>query len=193
MKRTSLQILAAVGGLAMTSLVTWQATGAAFSGTTANSSNVFSSGTVTLVDDDANAVMFDTSAAPMVPGDSLTKCIEVTYTGTSYDLTAVRLYASLGTNVDSFANHLDITIEQGTGGSFANCSGFTSASTLFTGTLASLTSTNTDYASGLTAWTPSAVSLDRVYRFTVVLGNDTPNSAQGDSATATFTWETQSA
>ena len=178
-------------GPVVASLLIWQTSTAAFQASTDNGPSTFAAGTVTLTDDDSSAVLF--SMSNLVPLDTQTKCIKVSYTGSSFDLTPVKLYAALPTNVDAFAAELDVTIEQGTGGTFANCTGFTSASTLFTGTLASLASTKTDFASGLTGFTPASGSVDRTYRFTVTLGSDTPNTAQGDSASATLTWEIQSA
>ena len=46
-----------------------------------------------------------------------------------------------------------------------------------------------------TTWTPdaeAATDVSRPFWFTVQLGADTPNDAQGDGATATFTWSATS-
>ena len=96
---------------------------AVFSDTTQSTANSFSTGTVTLVDDDLSAAMFNVSN--MVPGDTATDCIVVTYQGTVADPSAVRLYSGGYTDSGDLATYLNLTIEEGTGGSFGNCTGFT--------------------------------------------------------------------
>lgn len=177
-------------GLGAASGLIWQSSNAALTASTDNGVNSWEAGTVTLVDDDAGSVMFN--ATNMVPGDSVTHCIKVDYTGSTYDLNPVKLYSDLASNVDNFADHLDVTVEEGTVGDFSTCAGF-SGTTKYSGTLAGLASAHTDYASGVSGFTPASGSTDRAYRFVVTLGSDTPNTAQGDSASATFTWEVQSA
>ncbi len=180
-----------VGGLFATGAVL-QTSAAAFTATTDDGSNSFAAGTVQLVDDDSDSVMFNVSN--MVPGDVETECITVTYTGSSYSVTPVKLYAALDTNVDNFADHLDVTVEEGTGGSFGDCTGFTSEATLINNeTLSALAGTYTDFASGASGFTPVSGTTAKTYKFSVTLGDDTPDTSQGDSASATFTWEVQSA
>jgi hypothetical protein len=58
----------------------WQSSNAAFSGTTRNSGNAWSTGAVTLTDDDAGAARFQ--VGDMTPGDTGTKCIKVTASST---------------------------------------------------------------------------------------------------------------
>lgn len=175
-------------GLALASAMVYQSTTAAFTGATSNGPSSFSAGTVQLTDDDAGVAMFD--ASDLVPGDVEQACIEVSYTGSSFDLDAVRLHA--GVTDTGLAPHVDIVIEEGTGGDFADCTGFSADSTLFTGDLAALGSTHPAYASGIGAFTPTAVAPDRTYRVTATLGADTPNSAQGTTAGTTLTWEVHS-
>lgn len=179
-----------IGLLAAAGLV-WQSSNATLSADTRNGSSAFGAGNITLTDDDSGTAMFN--ATGMMPGDDVTNCIEVTYSGSSYAVTAVKLFGELDTNVGGFADHLDVNIEQGTGGEFGDCSGFTPGSTLYTGTLANLATSNHDFATGLTGFTPSSGDVTRTYRYTVTLGSDTPNSAMSDSAAATFTWEIRSA
>lgn len=177
-------------GLGAASGLIWQSSNAALTASTDNGVNSWEAGTVTLVDDDSGSLMFN--ATNMVPGDSVTHCIEVDYTGSSYDLNPVKLYSSIATDVDTFASHLDVTIEEGSGADFTDCSSFTGSS-LYSGTLANLAATHSDYSNGVSGFTPASGSTARAYKFVVTLGSDTPNTAQGDSASATFTWEVQSA
>ena len=157
---------------------------AAFSDTTDNSGNTWSAGTVLLTDDDAGSAMFIVS--DMAPLATVTECIVVTYSGSLLPAD-VNLYGvSGGTGLDVY---LDVTVEEGSGGIFGNCAGFTPTSTIFTGTLTSFAATHTNFATGAGAWNPAANPESRTYRFTVTLQDN--NLAQGLNATATFTWEAQ--
>jgi len=166
---------------------------AAFSSSTENPGNSFAAGSVALSDNDAGAALLSLTGAS--PGDSTTRCITVTYDG-SLPAT-VRLYGSVS---GALASHLELTVTRGTEAapSFGSCSGFTADSSdyvgagsgvVYSGTLASYPSS---YASGIVdpvpgspaTWTTSEA---HTYRFTVSL-NDDP-AAQGESATASFTWE----
>jgi len=92
----------------------------AFSSTTTNPNNTFSAGSVTLADNDSNAALY--SVTNKKPGDSVTSCIKVTYTGT---LAAdVHIY-TLNT-INAFGQYIDLTIQPGTQSSpsFPSCTGF---------------------------------------------------------------------
>lgn len=175
--------LAVLASLGFVSILVVTSSRAAFVDTTDNATNTFSAGDVVLDDDDAGGVAFN--VANMAPGDSRTRCIEVTYTGS---LTAdVHLYGTVGGT--GLADYLDVNVAIGTGGSFASCTGFSATSTLFTGTLADFGATHTDYASGLGGLNGATDPTSRTYRITVTLQDD--NAAQARSATAGFTWEAQ--
>ncbi len=189
--RRAPQVAGPLIGILIAATLVWQASDAAFTSTTSNDANSFAAGTVVLVDDDAGSAVIQ--LANMVPNDTINNCIQVSYTGSSFDLTAVKLYSTLATNVDNFADQLDVKIEEGSGGSFGTCAGFTASSTLYNGTLASLATTHADYTTGITAFTPVSGSVTRTYRVTVTLGSDTPDTSQGDSASANLFWEVHSA
>ena len=157
---------------------------AAFSDTTANTGNTWLAGTVILTDDDTGSAKFVVS--DMAPLDTVTNCTVATYSGSLLP-SNVNLYGvSGGTGLDAY---LDLTVEEGSGGVFADCTGFTPTSTIFTGTLTSFAATHTNFATGAGAWNPAANPESRTYRFTVTLQDN--NAAQGLNATATFTWEAQ--
>jgi hypothetical protein len=181
-----LQLGAAFAALALVSGFVVQTSSAAFSGTTSNSGNSFSAGTVSLTDDDAAAAMF--SLTNLKPGSTSTKCIELTYTGSL--ATAIKLYGAIGAGTGLGA-YIDLTVESGTPGTFADCSTF-AGTQIYSGTLANFASTYTNWASGLSDanWTPSTNGQTRAYRFVVTLQDN--NAAQGLTATSTtFTWEAQ--
>lgn len=178
--------LALGASLLMVSLLIVTGSRAAFSDTTDNPGNSFAAGDVDLIDDDGDAgsVMFNLSN--MAPGDGATRCIKVTYQG-SLTPADVKVYGSTaGSGLDAY---LDTTIRLGTGGSFASCLGFVPTSTIYSGTLAGFAAAHSDWATGLTAWSPAISPDARTFEVTVTLQDD--DGAEALDATANFTWEVQ--
>jgi hypothetical protein len=99
----------------------------------------------------------------------------------------IRMY---GTANGALAQYLTLTVDRGTGGVFGNCTGFSSEATIYTGTLEDFAATATDYDSGVGAWSPTASPANKTYRFTVTTSTDP--AAGLKTASAVFTWETQS-
>ncbi len=171
-------------------LVAGAGTFSAFSATAGNPGNEFCAGSVALGDDDAGAALVSLQANAR-PGDSSTRCIRVSDTGS---LPAqVRLYASVS---GGLADHLTLTVTRGTQASpsFPSCTGFTADGAdygygpngvLYQGKVSGLPS---GYAGAITDPAASWTSGDaRSYRYAVTVDN-TP-AAQGLSASATFHWE----
>lgn len=182
-----LQVAAAIVSLAMVSLFVVRASSAAFSAQTVNTSNSWATGAVALTDDDgggAASAMFDVTG--MTPGDTVVKCIAVTYAG-SADPSPVKLYSSVTDN--GLAAHLDVTVREGDGGGYGSCAGFTPSATIANGVTLTTFGGYSDYATGIGTWDPTATGQTKTYQFTVTLGADTPDSAQGADAQAGFTWE----
>lgn len=129
----------------------WQSSYAAFSARTENSGNSWSTGRVTLTDDDRGAAAL--TVENMVPGDTGQKCIVVT--SNSNVPGEVRTYVEDLLQDRGLESHILISIEKGTGGSFNDCTGFTPASgtTPLSGTLAQLAAADTDWTTGANAWT----------------------------------------
>ena len=172
---------AAVLSAAAVSALVFTATNAAFTDTTDNSGSSFAAGTVSLTDDDGGSALFN--ATDMVPGDTVTDCIEVQYTGSivGADLSALRLY---GSSSGDLAGELDLTVDRSAAG--GSCSSFVSAANVYTGGLTALGST---FATGEAGLVPSATNEVVAYQFSVTLPATAPNTAQGDTASASFTWE----
>jgi hypothetical protein len=183
-KRASAVIIAvvAIATAALVSVSVMNYSRAAFTATTSNTSNNWSTGSVALSDDDSGTAMFN--ASNLTGGQSVVQCIKVTYSGSVTPAT-IKLY---GTSSGALAPYLNLTIEQGTGGSFGSCAGF-SGSQIYSGTVNGFSSTYTNFGNGLSAWSPSSTPDSKVYRFTVTVQND--NNAQSKSASADFTWEAQ--
>jgi hypothetical protein len=156
---------------------------AAFSDTTVNTANSFTTGSVVLSDDDTGSALF--TAASVSPGVPVVECISVTYSGTLTPAD-IRMY---GTSSGVLAGFLDTTIEVGTGGGYLNCAGFTPTSTIYTGTLTGFSGTHTNWATGLAVFTAAASPTSTTLRFTVDVQN--VPAAQGQTGGADFTFEAQ--
>jgi hypothetical protein len=183
-------------GFLLSAAVIWQSSRAAFSGTTANSGNHWTAGTVALTDNDSNGALFNVSA--LAPGATDSACITVTYGGTLNS--AVKLYVKAGdstfTTASSLAPYLDLTIEEGDGNvPFGNdCSAFINGATIYNGTLGGavtgFTVAKTTFGTGVGGWTPAGGSgATKSYKFTYTLQDN--NAAQGLDCTVKFTWEAQ--
>lgn len=175
--------------------LTLQPSSAAFTASTASSGNAFSSGTVAISNERSGSVVF-TGVGSLIPGDTATKCITVTYSGTVSS--AVKLYASAYTDT-GLADDLHLTLEEGDGGNYASCTGFTRTGYLINDQdLATVfnpsgVAARRNYAGGLGGtWTPAANPTVKTYRFTYSLPPATPNTAQGKTVAVTFTWAAQS-
>ncbi len=166
----------------------------AFSATTSNTGNQVTAGTVAISDNDSNTAMY--SVGNQKPGDTLTRCIRVTYTGSL--ASNVRLYT--GSSIGALGPHVNLTVTPGTmptGTTFPNCTGFTAdGAAIFNNTLSNFAATHSSYATGLVdnpGSSSSWVQNDNVvYQFTVQLSASAPDTAQGaTTGTHTYTWEAQ--
>lgn len=169
-------------------LVAGAGTFAAFSATSGNSGNTFAAGTVVLADNDAGSAMW--SVTNRIPGDTVTTCIRLSYTGT---LAAdVKLYSP--SSVDTVDQYLNLTVDKGSmpaGTAFPNCTGFSSESTIYSGTVQGFKNANNAYGNGIVAYPGAQTKWNQndtlVYRFTVTLQNNL--GAQGLTSTTSLTWE----
>ncbi|UQU65750.1 CalY family protein [Couchioplanes caeruleus] len=178
--------LTVAGGIAVSSGVMWQASSAAFTASTGTAANSWNAGTVVLSDDDSAVAMFN--ATNLRPGSTGDKCITVSYTGSLSS--TVKMY---GTAVSgALTPYVDLVIEEGSGGGFGSCTGFTPSGTAYTGTLANFGSTKTGFATGVGTFAPSGSGQQKTYHVTYTVNAATPDTAQAASAAATFTWEANS-
>ena len=174
--------------------IVWHASYAAFSGTTRSSGNSWSTGSVALTDDDAGAARFQ--ASNLVPGATDTKCIKVTATASvpgvvkGYALNAVP-------SAQGLEDHILITVAEGTGGSFAACTGFTSAGTLVSNMPLTTLATYNDYAHGMGGWAVTAGTQTRTYQVTwkfdtTGMTQSQLDALQGSQTGIDIQWELQS-
>ena len=190
MARKLLLTLLVLGALAA---ISGAATYSAFSSQTSNTGNSFAAGTVLITDNDTDNAMLSLTNAQ--PGASDTSCILVTYSGSLSS--TVKLYGSIA---GGLAPYLTLTVTRGDDPTpiFDDCVGFQPDLTDYVGAgqgviyQGALSAFPAGYATGLVdplagspeTWTTTEA---RVYRFAVSVAND--NNAQGQSATASFTWE----
>lgn len=181
--------------LATLGLVAGAGTWSAFSDTTDNTGNTFSSGTVTLNDDDGGSTPMFTMAG-LMPGSTDSACIVVDYSG-SLPANVYLFGATSGTGLDQY---LDLKVTRGTksGGAFDGCGTFSPDATNYIGQGAGVVYNGTvqgypDSFGAALADPPSGgaevwnTGETHAYRFDITLQND--NNAQGKNASQTFTWE----
>ena len=182
-------LIAIPAAIAVSGLVVSQASYSAYSATTVNPTNNWATGSVALTDDDTDTAAF--TAENLKPGSTGTKCIAVTSTGSLGS--TVKLY---GTDLDStneLADHINLSVTEGTGGTFGSCTGFTPLNApLFAGTLQAFGTTYTGYTAGLGTWTPTGTADEtRTFRITYTVSATAPDSTQNGTAALGLTWEAQ--
>jgi len=96
---------------------------------------------------------------------------------------------------NALSTYLDVSVVQGSGGTFGSCTGFTplaTGSSVYSGTLANFGTTATSFATGLGTWAPTGSAAEsRTFQFTYTVNAAAPNTSQGGTAAIGFTWEAQ--
>ena len=187
-ERASVRMLAVGASLLAVVFLVISTSLAAFTATTTNATNSLATGSVSLVDDDVGAAVFD-GLTGLGPLDTIERCIHVDYTG-SLDPIAVGLYTTSLSG--GLAGYVDLTIEIGPGNAdaFGSCASFSPTAVLYTGTLAGFDAAHDSYATAVTGWDPAGAGESRTYRFEATIQDDP--GAGGLAATWTFAWETRS-
>ena len=192
---TIVSLIAVPAALAASGLVVAQSSYSAYSATTVNPTSNWATGTVALTDDDNNTAAF--TASNLKPGSTGSRCIVVSSTGSLPS--AVKLYGTGATTTKALASDINLTVTQGTGGSFGSCTGdtpLTSGASVFTGTLAGFGSTATSFSTGVGTWNTAGVASGaaaetRTYQISYSVRTETTNDTQGGTAAIGFTWEAQ--
>jgi hypothetical protein len=182
----------------------WQGSNAAFTAETHNGGNNWQTGSVLLEDDDTGAAMF--AEANLTPGFTGSRCIVVTATSSVPGVVKTYLQSIVTHGLE---NNIDMTIEKGTGGSYAAgkpCVGFVRdtatvedpAVVTSTTSIAALFGSHATFATGLLQWTKGAGVESKTFQFTWTFNTTTPlmteaevNALQGKDVGATFEWELQ--
>ena len=151
-----------------------------------------------LSDDDGGRSLF--SDVTMAPGDSGTRCIELTTRSATPGEVRMFLTGADGAH-NALADHLLISIELGVGGTFASCAAFVADPTgmiVPTQTLATAAATFHDYGTGAGHWatTGDATGESKSYRLswtfdTTGMSQAAENALMGQSSGIGFQWEIQ--
>ena len=173
----------------------YQSSYAAFSGTTRNSGNDFSTGTVALSDDDNGASRFQVTN--MLPGQTDTKCITVTSNATAPGVVKGYVVNPQPSSA-GLEDRIKFTVDEGNGGSFASCNGFTFAKNVIpAGTSMTQMFAANSYNTALGGWSVPTGTSSRTYKISWTF--DTTGMTQTDidrlQNTHTgfdFQWELQS-
>lgn len=193
-RRIGTAVATPVAILAAAAMV-WQSSYSAFSGTTRNSGNSWSTGSVALTDDDGGAARFQ--ATNMVPQQTETKCIAVTANATVPGV--VKGYAvNAVTSAAKLEDYVKVTIDHGAGGGFGTCDGFTKTGDSIAQPTALSTLANAkDFSTGVGGWDVVKGTQTRTYRITYTfdtagLGQTQLDGLQGAQTGIDFQWELQS-
>lgn len=154
--------------------------GATFTAQSANPSNTFSSGTLTMSNSKDGAAIL--SASNLKPGDVATGVVDIQNTGSvtgSFSLTRSALNDSDTANPMSQKLNLVVRDCGDFGAGTPSCDA--GDPVRYTGTLAAMTG-----ASSLGTY---AANEKRRYEFAVTFDSSAGNAYQGDSSTATFQWD----
>ncbi len=192
---TIVSLIAVPAALAASGLVVAQSSYSAYSATTVNPTSNWATGTVGLTDDDNNTAAF--TASNLKPGSTGSRCIVVSSTGSLPS--AVKLYGTGAATTRALSSDINLTVTQGTGGSFGSCTGYAplaSGSSVYTGTLAGFGSSATNFSTGVGTWNTAGVASGaaaetRTYQITYSVRTETTNDTQGGTAAIGFTWEAQ--
>ncbi|ASN40015.1 hypothetical protein CGQ24_14015 [Arthrobacter sp. 7749] len=173
----------------------WQGSQAAFTASTRNAGNAWSTGNVVLTDDDLGAAAF--TVENIVPGQTGQKCIVVT-SGSNVP-GVVKAYTQNLISAKGLEDRIFFDLEQGTGGSFNDCTGFTSvANNVPEMSLSALAGVNRDFSTGGSPWTTAGTpgetrSYRGTWRFdTSGMSQSEINALQGARVGIDLVWELQS-
>jgi hypothetical protein len=192
-KASPARLLMSLGAVTMVGVVGVVGTQAALSDTTDNSGNEFNAGEIDITDNDGGAsFMYQVENA--LPGDTVSRCIQVSYTSTPNLDSTVELY--MATPIGTVGSYVDMTVEVGTQTSpvFPDCTDFAADENIYTGTLSAFQATHNSPATGL-AYSPHGVGTpwedtdSVVYRVTLTLQNTVRGTGENFSNAHTYTWQ----
>lgn len=192
--------LAALGSaplaIMVAGLLVWQGSTAAFTASTRNAGNEWSTGSVALSDDDLGRAGFNVTN--LTPGDTGEKCIVVTAT-TNVPGTVRGYVENLDKSAQGLENYIRFSVQQGTGGSFNDCSGFVPGPPNPVGpqSLTTLSTVNNNFANGGTPWHVAGTGTEtKTYKGTwtfdaSTLSQTQIDALQGAKTSIDLVWELQ--
>lgn len=180
-------------GILLSALLVYQSSHAAFTATTTNPGNAWTTGSVVLSDSQGGdstgatgTAMFSVTA--LKPGVTVTRCIDVTYSGSL--AATVRVYASAVTSVGtSVGPYLNFKVEERQGTCAALGTIDATFDDVLAGAVGSFASAHTSHGDGFGVFAPTGASQARAYVFTTSVQDD--DAAQDKDITVTLAWEAQ--
>jgi hypothetical protein len=201
-KRHWIRVIAPAVGLLAAGLLVWQGSYAAFSATTTDTGNAWSTGNLVLTNNGGTATYAAATTATfggtsLKPTSTGTTCLTVKSTGnTAGNLAMYR--SALADSTPSLGAQIQLTVTAATVTSdvLANCTGFPTSGTTTVATGTSLTAFPTTYAGATTTvpvagTNPILVAYKVVWTFVTTGTNPGDTALMGKTVTAGFTWELQ--
>jgi hypothetical protein len=200
-RRRVVRATAPAFGLLAAGLLVWQGSYAAFSATTVDTTNAWSSGSLSLTNNGGGAVYSASTSATfggsnLKPGSTGTTCLTVKSIGTSAGNLAM-YESALADSAPSLGAQIQLTITEGVPATDvqANCVGFPAAGTTVVATNQPLSTFPSTYATA-TGVTPVATgtvleAYKVVWTFVSTGTNPGDTALMGKTVTAGFTWELQ--
>ena len=197
-RRRAMRAATPLAALLIAALLVWQGSNAAFSATTDNTANAWSTGQLALTNNGGGTTYAGSTTGVFAetnlkPGDTGAKCITVESTGTLPG--DMRFYrgAVSGTNSAALSAVIDVTVDAVAVASStnvqANCTGYTGGTSgaVYNGTLNGMSTT---YAGAGGTSVALAGGTERVvYRIGWTINSSAGNSVQSSSAVADLVWE----
>lgn len=194
LKPNNLRLVAAVASLLLVSALIVRTTQAAFTDTTTNAGNDFASGSVSL-SNDLTVPMFDVGASGdsveagnLAPDDTVTNCIEVTYSGTIDPASDITI-TTANVSTTGIEDDLDVVVTMGDAGV-----GCLDGSLDGTGAEVNTGGETVGAFGTVTTWTPNPEGagddMTRAFQFDVTLNSSA--TEQDGTADADFVWTASS-
>jgi len=180
-------------GLLLSAGFVWQSSHAAFTDTTTNPGNTFTSGSVTVTDNKGGVKVFNLSG--LKPGDSGDQCIQVTYQGTLSSSTVNFYVDNFNDDSTGGAWGAGIKLTVTTGGGSCPVGSITGAATPINAVALNTLNSTYDYPAGssMYAWANPATNAMRPYNIhyqvNAALADDGTAGIQGKTATLDLVWE----
>jgi hypothetical protein len=199
--RGAIRIIAPAAGLLAAGLLVWQGSYAAFSATTNDTTNTWSSGTLNLTNDGGTGTFSASTSATfggtaLKPGSTGTTCLTVKNSGTSGGTLAM-YESALADSTPSLGAQIQLTVSEAVSLADvpASCAGFPTTGVTVAYTNKPLSTFPTTFA---TATGTAAVAAGTAYEaykvawtFVSTGSNATDNTLQSKIVTSAFTWELQ--
>jgi hypothetical protein len=199
-RRRVVRATAPAAGLLAAGLLVWQGSYAAFSATTVDTANAWSSGSLVLQNNGGTATYSAATSATfggtnLKPGSTGTTCLTVKSTGNSAGNLAM-YESSIADSSPSLGAQIQLTVTAGIPATdvLANCTGFPTTGLTTIATNQPLSTFPTTFATGVPVAVATGTVLEAykvVWTFASTGTNAGDSALMGKTVTSGFTWELQ--